>query len=114
LDTLVNIYPTIVVCCVALAVLSAVIACVTAWCLFKPDALDKSERDVEIDKQMADLKTALRRKNRLDRRMSQKCQRLELRIKKLEKLNREKTDETPIRNPRSSSYDAGLDRRKRD
>jgi hypothetical protein len=88
LNTLVNIYPTLVVCCVALAGLSAVIACVTAWCLFKPDPLDKSERDTEIDKQLADLKTALRRKNRLDHRMSQKCQCLERRVKQLEKENK--------------------------
>jgi hypothetical protein len=88
LDTLVNIYPTLVVCCVALAGLSAVIACVTAWCLFKPDTPDKSERDAEIDKQLADLKTALRRKDRFDRKTYIKVRQLMARVKQLEKENK--------------------------
>jgi hypothetical protein len=50
-------------------------------------------RDAEIDKQAADLDS---------------------RVKKLEKINkREKTDETPIRIPSSSSYDAGSRQRSR-
>ena len=88
MGTLVNIYPTLIVCCVALSGLSAVIACVTGLCLFRPSTRPESERDTEIDKQIADLKTALRRKNRLDRRVSQKCQRLERRVKQLEKENK--------------------------
>lgn len=84
IETLVNIYPTLVVYCVVLSTLSAVIACVTAWWLFKPDALTKRGRDAEIDKKLASLKNSQQRMNRLDRRMSQKCQRLERRVKQLE------------------------------
>lgn len=86
MDTLVNIYPTLIVCCVALSGLSAVIACVTGLYLFRPGTKPESERDTEIDKQIADLKAALRRKNRLDHRMSQKCQRLERKVKQLERI----------------------------
>jgi len=96
MDTLVNIYPTLIVCCVALSGLSAVIACVVGLCLFRPDTRpeseseseSESERDIEIDKQIADLQTALRLRNRNNRRMSQKCQRLERRVKQLEKINK--------------------------
>jgi hypothetical protein len=44
------------------------------------------EWDAEIDKRLAYLKTALRKKARFDYRMSQKCRRLERRVKQLETL----------------------------
>ena len=88
MDTLVNIYPTLIVCCVALSGLSAVIACVTGLCLFRPGTRPESGGDEEIDKQIADLKTAQRRTSRGSRTISVKCQRLERRVKQLEKENK--------------------------
>ena len=47
-----------------------------------------SEREEKIDKQIADLETAVRRTGRGSRTISVKCQRLDRRVKKLEKLNK--------------------------
>lgn len=62
-----------------------------AWkgfCKYRGTPPKLSDRDVRINKQIADLKITLRRNARCDRRMAQKCQRLERRVTRLEKINK--------------------------
>lgn len=89
MDTLVNFYPTVGTFCVVLSSsIGACAACAGAWRVFKIITSIRSERDAEIDKQIAKLETAMQIKHRCDRRMSQNCQRLERRVKQLEKTNK--------------------------
>jgi hypothetical protein len=88
-----NYDPFMAICHLISAIFTVVVSggCIV-WLVRRWIAIDRrdaapelSDRDVEIDKQLADLKNALRINNRRGRRLNEKCRRLEKRVGKLEK-----------------------------